>query len=251
MDAQAQDRCHRIGQTRDVHIYRLISEHTVEENILRRSRQKRYLDEIVIQDANFTTDWFEKDKVQSTAKAIAASAEDDTVQEDNTLARVDDWKQLFRSDNYQSDLVNTTFSADARVTGFTPTAEESAPANLEAVITEAELAEDERDVSAMWQARQEIEIEQGVDLKDFDEFDIAPDTEAVGDREEEDLAPAEGSDLEIEIPSDREPVHLSTEAVEEEEGEEYGVGHVDDYMLRFLERELLGDYFELVQPSNV
>lgn len=23
MDAQAQDRCHRIGQTRDVHIYRL------------------------------------------------------------------------------------------------------------------------------------------------------------------------------------------------------------------------------------
>ena len=33
MDAQAQDRCHRIGQTRDVHIYRLISEKTVEENI--------------------------------------------------------------------------------------------------------------------------------------------------------------------------------------------------------------------------
>lgn len=30
MDLQAQDRCHRIGQTRTVHIYRLISEKTVE-----------------------------------------------------------------------------------------------------------------------------------------------------------------------------------------------------------------------------
>ncbi len=40
MDAQAQDRCHRIGQTRDVHIYRLISEHTVEENIYKKAMQK-------------------------------------------------------------------------------------------------------------------------------------------------------------------------------------------------------------------
>lgn len=41
MDAQAQDRCHRIGQTKDVHIYRLICKHTVEENILKKANQKR------------------------------------------------------------------------------------------------------------------------------------------------------------------------------------------------------------------
>ena len=35
--AQAQDRCHRIGQTREVHIYRLVTQHTIEENILRKS----------------------------------------------------------------------------------------------------------------------------------------------------------------------------------------------------------------------
>ncbi|KOO28558.1 swr1 complex snf2 family DNA-dependent ATPase, partial [Chrysochromulina tobinii] len=58
IDAQAQDRAHRIGQTRQVHIYRLISEATVEENILRKANQKRLLDDVVIQSGGFTTDFF-------------------------------------------------------------------------------------------------------------------------------------------------------------------------------------------------
>jgi len=37
MDKQAQDRCHRIGQTRTVHIYRLITLSTIEENIFKKS----------------------------------------------------------------------------------------------------------------------------------------------------------------------------------------------------------------------
>merc|ERR1712139_448814 len=40
MDRQATDRAHRIGQTRDVHIYRFITQHTVEENIWTRQLQK-------------------------------------------------------------------------------------------------------------------------------------------------------------------------------------------------------------------
>eukprot|EP01122_Echinamoeba_exundans_P000089 TRINITY_DN10072_c0_g1_i1.p1 TRINITY_DN10072_c0_g1~~TRINITY_DN10072_c0_g1_i1.p1 ORF type:complete len:2057 (+),score=467.34 TRINITY_DN10072_c0_g1_i1:166-6336(+) len=59
MDAQAQDRCHRIGQTREVHIYRLISEHTIEENILKKARQKLQLDQI-IKDGKFTTEFFHR-----------------------------------------------------------------------------------------------------------------------------------------------------------------------------------------------
>mmetsp|Transcript_34228 Transcript_34228/g.134064 ORF Transcript_34228/g.134064 Transcript_34228/m.134064 type:complete len:118 (-) Transcript_34228:511-864(-) len=49
VDAQAQDRAHRIGQTRTVHIYRLVSEKTIEENILAKADQKRSLESIVIQ----------------------------------------------------------------------------------------------------------------------------------------------------------------------------------------------------------
>ena len=51
MDKQAMDRCHRIGQVRDVHIYRLISEKTIEENIFVKQLQKRKLDEVVIDRA--------------------------------------------------------------------------------------------------------------------------------------------------------------------------------------------------------
>lgn len=60
MDAQAQDRCHRIGQTRDVHIYRLISDRTVEENILKKAHQKRMLGDIAIEGGNFTTAYFKQ-----------------------------------------------------------------------------------------------------------------------------------------------------------------------------------------------
>lgn len=60
MDQQAQDRCHRIGQTREVHIYRLVSESTIEENILKKANQKRILDDLVIQSGSYNTEFFKK-----------------------------------------------------------------------------------------------------------------------------------------------------------------------------------------------
>lgn len=56
MDAQAQDRVHRIGQTRPVRVIRLVSASTVEENILRKASQKRSLESAVITEAQFTAD---------------------------------------------------------------------------------------------------------------------------------------------------------------------------------------------------
>ncbi|KAJ8517523.1 hypothetical protein ONZ45_g5314 [Pleurotus djamor] len=55
MDRQCEDRAHRIGQIRDVHIYRFVSQYTVEEAMLRKANQKRSLDDLVIQKGEF--DW--------------------------------------------------------------------------------------------------------------------------------------------------------------------------------------------------
>ena len=48
VDLQAQDRAHRIGQSKQVKIYRLISPSTFEERVLLRARQKLLLDALVI-----------------------------------------------------------------------------------------------------------------------------------------------------------------------------------------------------------
>ena len=64
MDAQAQDRCHRIGQTKDVHIYRLISKNTVEENILKKANQKRLLGDLTIDGGSFDVNYFKKNNIR-------------------------------------------------------------------------------------------------------------------------------------------------------------------------------------------
>jgi SWI/SNF-related matrix-associated actin-dependent regulator of chromatin subfamily A member 2/4 len=50
---QAQDRAHRIGQTREVRVLRLITANSVEEKILAAARFKLNVDEKVIQAGKF------------------------------------------------------------------------------------------------------------------------------------------------------------------------------------------------------
>lgn len=61
-DLQAQDRAHRIGQTKEVHIFRLITENSIEENILARAQYKLDIDGKVIQAGKFDHRSTEEDR---------------------------------------------------------------------------------------------------------------------------------------------------------------------------------------------
>jgi SWI/SNF-related matrix-associated actin-dependent regulator of chromatin subfamily A member 5 len=49
MDLQAQDRAHRVGQTKQVRVFRFITASSVEEKIVERADKKLYLDAVIIQ----------------------------------------------------------------------------------------------------------------------------------------------------------------------------------------------------------
>ncbi|KAI8880862.1 hypothetical protein K501DRAFT_224069 [Backusella circina FSU 941] len=53
VDQQAMDRAHRLGQTRQVTVYRLITKGTIEERILQRAKQKDEIQKVVISGGEF------------------------------------------------------------------------------------------------------------------------------------------------------------------------------------------------------
>ncbi|KAI8991572.1 SNF2 family N-terminal domain-containing protein [Mycotypha africana] len=66
VDLQAMDRAHRIGQTKQVYVFRFVTENAIEEKVLERAAQKLRLDQLVIQQG----------RVQSGPKTKTASKED-------------------------------------------------------------------------------------------------------------------------------------------------------------------------------
>ena len=79
---------HRIGQIRDVHIYRFISQHTVEEAMLRKANQKRHLDDLVIQKGEFDWRTLFGSTEDARAEDLTRALEDFADTEDAHAARV-------------------------------------------------------------------------------------------------------------------------------------------------------------------
>ncbi|KAF9192500.1 swr1 complex component [Haplosporangium sp. Z 11] len=198
MDRQCQDRCHRIGQTRDVHIYRFVSEFTIEENMLKKANQKRMLDNVVIQEGGFTTDFFQK-----------MDWRDMLGEED--LAKIGDLGPI--QDNGEPQDLSTVHGADL---------EEALAA-----------AEDENDVLAMHQAKHELE---GVDVGDFAEVGSAAASGSGTSAPDSSVKSRTTSGGESSVAKVQFAGTLSA-VPGEEEGDVIEMGHVDEYMLRFMESE--------------
>ena len=55
VDLQAEDRAHRIGQKKQVKVFRFITERTIDEKIIEKATQKLRLDQLVIQQGRAQT----------------------------------------------------------------------------------------------------------------------------------------------------------------------------------------------------
>jgi helicase SWR1 len=207
------DRAHRIGQTREVHIYRFVSSHTVEENMLKKANQKRLLDRVVIQEGDFTTEFF--------GRMDWRDMLDDEVREAREKDGVED-VELEPEPETEDVAQHAAHAGEGR--------------EFAAALAEVE---DEEDAAAARVALGEGDM----DFAEFDEGKKAPKR-----REESEPAPSGGvSRASVSaIPS-----HLASSAGtptpapddndEEDEYDDDDVGGVDEYMLRFVEWDW--DYF--------
>ena len=73
MDLQAQDRAHRIGTLKEVRVYRLVTNGTIEENILSKASFKRNLDEMIIQAGMYNSKSTDMERRQRLEEIIKKS----------------------------------------------------------------------------------------------------------------------------------------------------------------------------------
>ncbi|KAJ8101937.1 SNF2 family N-terminal domain-containing protein [Lipomyces tetrasporus] len=110
-DLQAMDRAHRIGQTKQVVVFRFVTENAIEEKVLERAAQKLRLDQLVIQQGrsqNQAKNAASKDEllsmIQHGAEAVFQKANS------GTLTSMDDIDDILKKSEERTAELNARYS---------------------------------------------------------------------------------------------------------------------------------------------
>src|SRR5579859_1344422 len=95
-DLQAMDRAHRIGQTKQVYVYRFVTENAIEEKVLERAAQKLRLDQLVIQQGRAQQATSKAASKDELLNMVQHGAEEIFEKEGGTINEKDDIEEIFR-----------------------------------------------------------------------------------------------------------------------------------------------------------
>ena len=126
MDAQAQDRAHRIGQKNDVRVFRLCSTSPVEERILQRATDKLNMNSLVVEAGQFSRDSKADERRQMVEELLKEYQEpsDESNDEDKKEGIRDDFCEAMASSNDEIQLYR---QVDASRKALTPYTQDDVP----------------------------------------------------------------------------------------------------------------------------
>ncbi|CAO3618792.1 unnamed protein product [Cunninghamella blakesleeana] len=248
MDKQCQDRAHRIGQLRDVHIYRFVTEFTIEENIFKKANQKRLLDDMVIQEGEFTNDYFQKMDWWRDLPEVVGSMESNKLQNKETKessnSNIDMEQALLEAEGDELDAQaaiaarnemtmddhefdESTSSTPKLLASASPSKYNSPKINISNKSTPMQTS-----TSPSPTLSPSLHHPQSPTLSSYETSIITPTLS---------INKSKNKNAHVDISNFDNP-NIGDNDDNNDEGDTIEVGHVDQYMLRFWEREVFEQY---------
>ncbi|QSL67055.1 hypothetical protein MERGE_001442 [Pneumocystis wakefieldiae] len=110
-DLQAMDRAHRIGQTKQVYVFRFVTDNTVEEKVLERAAQKLRLDQLVIQQGRAQLQNKNSASKEELITMIQHGAEDVFKQSEGGTMTEDDIEEIMKKGEKRTAELNKRYES--------------------------------------------------------------------------------------------------------------------------------------------